>query len=284
MGNLDLLNELMNKSVPNTRYKINEVSDKRFYYENKYAKPIETYYKLTYRKSNEFEMFGTSKGYDCYKICSVASSARLCYLFLANDMNIRFEWHLLNATSKKEVWENPNKNDAQLDAFDFRTYYECKCQEIFEYRTPLSISYAKYLEQYFGITNLPRRERNIIATMKEFHLGNSDKNYLHTYFDIKQLFTHLCAIIKDNKQLEDRKLQYIFFTPKENLIKGSALEDAYQELINEAEEIKNSEVIKIAKETYHIDFDYELVPIDDKRMASDPDEPLGKLEEAFCNN
>jgi len=284
MGDLDLFNKLIRDSILSTTYQIDEVSDHRFYFENRYAEAIKEYYELTYRKSNEFELFGTSKGFNCYKICSVASSARLCFLLLGDDLNSRFEWHLLNATSKKENWEKPSKNDAQLDAFDFHTYYECKCQEILEHKTPLPVSYSKCLEKNFGIKDLSVNGRNILATMKEFHLGSSDKNYLHTYFDIKQLFTHLCAIIKDNKELENRKLQYIFFTPKKELMKGTEFEKAYEELQSEINDIVSSDVIKIAKEKFNIDFGYEFISVDDDRLNKDPQSLLKYLKENRTND
>lgn len=282
MSDKDLFNKLIRESILPTPYQIDEIAKNKFYFINEYAEPIKEYYQLTYRRSKEFE---NVKGHDNYKICSVASSARLCFLVLGDDLNTRFEWHLLNATSKEDVWTKPDDlRDAQLDAFDFHTYYECKCQEVFDSKKPLSISYIKCLEENFGIKNLPTKHKKILATMKQLHLGSSDKNYLNTHFDIKQLFTHLCAIIKDNKELENRKLQYIFFTPKKELMKGTEFEKAYEELQSEINDIVSSDVIKIAKEKFNIDFGYEFISVDDDRLNKNPQALLKYLKENRTND
>ena len=282
MSYLPLFNILIKQSVLPNSYRIDEITKNKFYYENEYAEAIKEYYQYTYRKSKEFEKV---KGHDSYKICSLSSSARLCFLLLGDNLDIRFEWHLLNATSKEDVWTKPNDSrDAQLDAFDFHTYYECKCQELFNKKDPLSISYLKCLEDNFGIKDLNSDGKYIIATMKDLHLGSSDKNYLNTHFDIKQLFTHLCAIIKDNKLLENRKLQYVFFTPNKELIKGTQIEEVYKELQNEIDDIVNSEVIRMAKDKYNIDFGYEFISVDDDRLNKDPKEILKYLKENRVND
>ena len=272
MTKLDLFNELIRKSIKSSDEKTFEVSNKRFYYPNKYAKGIENYYRYTKRESKEFNSFQTSWGYECFKICSVASSARLAFLKLALKRNIKFEWHLVNgATKTKKEWNGPKRNDAQLDAYDGNSFYECKCQEILETKTKLSKSYYPLLKEYFEIEINNSSQKNYVPSLKEMKIDNSNKKYTETLFDIKQLFTHLCAIIKCNNELQrDVKLHYIFFKPSDKHLKETPLESLYDELEKEIKAIKTSDVIKKAKDRFHIDFVCEIVDVGDEIFTKEP--------------
>ena len=282
---LDLFNEYIFTAQEEkgffNNYKIKEVSNSRFYLDNSYGEAIKKYFDLTKRTSKELELINTSYGGNRYKICSCASSARFCFLYLASklDSNIKFEWHLLNATSSDSSWEEEKENDSVLDAFDNKTYYEFKCQEIFNDKELLSISYSNLLKEYFNIEIKSNTDNKIIGTYKDLKLGNLNKNYNDSYFDIKQLLTHLLAIIKENKNKKEHiTLKYIFIIPLiEDILHGDLYED-YKELEREIETIKNSELIKIAKDKYNISFECEQVQVIDSRFSLDPKEITSKME------
>ena len=280
MKDIDLFNKLIRESISESKYEIDEVSDYRYYYDNEYAKPIIRCYKLLNLSSKEFNLINTKYGGKRRKICSVASSGRLCFLYLFGS---QFEYRLLNATRSEEIWKEPSVDDAQLDAKNGNIYYECKCQEIFNRKDGLPKSYVPVLKEYFGIDNLIVSNNLIKAKLSDFHIG-LDKSYCDTRFDFKQLFTHLCALIKLNKEKKDALvLKYIFFKPKEELIKGTVIENVYKELEEERTAIKNSEIIKIALQKYNIMFEYEDVYVDDDRLSRDPKELLKQLEIATIN-
>ena len=244
-------------------YSLNEISDSRFYYEKDYATPIIDYYKITGRKSNEFNKV---RGHDDLSICSVASSGRLCFLKLIDHENIKFEWHELNGTSQEKIWTKPSINDAQYDAFDGTTFFECKCQEILNEHVGLSKDYIPVLKDFFGL-NFKEENGLIIAKASDF-LIDVDKDYRELHFDLKQLFTHLCGIVKAYGNVSKHTLKYIFFKPKEELInKHELIKSAYKELDNELSIIQNSVFFK---EKCHIKFEYKYVHVDEDRFAIDP--------------
>lgn len=270
--NAKILNDFNNAikdSVPNKDTQ--EVSPNRHYYKDDYLKPVQLYYCLTNRKSNEFARIDTSSGIRPYKMASVCSSARLCFIRLAEEANVIFEYHLLNCTSKSEIWEKPNRNDTQLDAFDGETFYECKCQEIFHDKGYLSKSYKPFLRKYLGLTEIRDDGKNIVGSPKELKIEIENvKDYRKTYFDLKQLFTHLCAINKEAHKTGNRYLlKYIFFKPSQTYIdKNNDIAKAYETLEKEIQAIKKSDIFKNANN--FVDFDYEYVFVDSESMKKDP--------------
>ena len=261
---LNDFNEMIKKSLsgPNG-YSLNEISTKRFYYEPKYAKPIIEYYKSTGRSSNEFHKV---RGHDEPSVCSVASSGRLCFLALIDKDNVKFEWHELNGTSSETIWQKPAIDDAQYDAFDGSTFYECKCQEFLNEHIGLSNAYMTILKSFFGL-ELKEKDGLIIGKAKDF-LIDIDKDYCDLHFDLKQLFTHLCGIVKAYGNTNKYTLRYIFFKPKEELIKeNAAIAKAYDELDEELIKIKDS---RFFKERCNINFEYEYINVDEEKFSIDP--------------
>ena len=95
-----------------------------------------------------------------------------------------------------------------------------------------------------------------------------DNDYQNLHFDLKQLFTHLCGIIKAKGNTSKYTLKYIFFKPKEILIKkNDVIREAYEELDKELKAIKNSVLFK---EKCHIKFDYDYVNVDNPKFGVDP--------------
>jgi len=216
-------------------------------------------------------------GYPYYKIGSLASSARLGFLYLCSKYdpnNIKLEWYLLNGTTNSKKWNKANINDAQLDAYYSleRIYFECKCQEIFEKKEKLSKSYVPLLKTYFGINSSVSNDK-IEETLLNLKISNTNKKdelYYNLMFDVKQLFTHLCALIKLSKEpLETCTLKYIFFKPNNNVM-SVELSEKYAELQEEIEFIRNSDLIKIVNEKYGIKIDYELIDVLNSLFIKNP--------------
>ena len=264
---LNDFNYMIKKSLnPVEGYDYREITNDRYYYERRYADSIIDYFKLTGRKSNEFNK---TRGHDDLCICSMASSGRLCFLFLCDKTGIKFEWHELNGTSDSDVWLKPSRNDAQYDAFDGKTFYECKCQEIFNEHEGLSESYIPVLKNFFEI-KVGSIDGEISAKVSDFHIKGdiADKDYRELHFDLKQLFTHLCAIVKAKGNVDKYNLNYIFFKPKqEEIDKNDIIKNAYEQLEKELKAIKES---KLFTEYCHIKFDYQFVSVDDNKFAIDP--------------
>lgn len=288
-----LFNELMYQSIPKLdNYLIEEVSPHKYYYEDSYGVAIEEFYRLAGFTSHEFGKLKTQFKGERMKICSVSSSSRLCFLKYGLEMakknrlneEARLEKHLVNGTIKSDKeWEKENRNDAQLDAFDGETFYECKCQEIFEDKGPLSKSYARYMNKYFN-TNLGESnfvKGKIHAKASEFGITfEEDKEYTKALFDIKQLVTHLCAIIKYNKNKNKQlTLKYVFFKPAKSLINNNGdVKAVYEELEKEIYAIQKSKLIEGAKK-HGVSFAYEWVYVDSLEFGQDPKEMTKELQE-----
>ena len=226
MARLDKFIKEIKDSLPDNGYKIDEISKgKKFYFRKEdYGNALKAYFD---KKIDSKEFNGTPYYPDYYKICSVSSSARLCFLYFINKENVEFEVQLPNP-----LGGNPAQPDAKIGI----TYYECKCQEIVDgEKETLLDGYNELLNFYFGITKLGK--------LKDMGV-NYDKDYDKTHFNVKQLFTHLIAIAENNKDTKEKiTLQYIFFTPKEEL-QSESTKRVYKELKEEMAAIWNSEMIK----------------------------------------
>ena len=166
---------------------------------------------------------------------SVASSSRLGYLYFQKQ----------NIVVEKGLSVGVGSTKAQLDAFDDSKgiYYECKCHEIFDKHQKLRKSYQNRLSEWFGIHGQIKDEE-IELSLQNFGIDacKSDDNSIYElHFDMKQLICHLVGLEKNG----GGKLQYIFFTPSEKLIKeNNWCLELYKELHTEIQLIWNRPVIK----------------------------------------
>lgn len=223
-----LILESINKS--NTHIK-----PKTFYYDDYYYKQL--IFELKSRKLYESyvkrELKETSKGSGKIKMCSVASSSRLCFLYFIKDNEVTMEDSLNTGTN----------GNAQLDAAKGTFFYECKCHEIFDNhntdKNHLRISYKKNLKKYFGITYQEKDEDYCALTLCDFGISE-DKSIYDLHFDMKQLLCHLFGIARNG----GGTLQYIFFTPKKELIENNEFcRNMYKELEKEINQIWHCEKI-----------------------------------------
>ena len=147
-----------------------------------------------------------------YKMCSVASSSRLCYLNF-KSLNAEFEQIINNQGC------HPNF-DAHLNEYNGNknVYIECKCHEIVNSWSLRMAAdpYQKLLEDYFGIhyDSFPDKNKKlwIKVGFKEF-LGVETINGVSCgkYFDFKQFLCHVIGLL--GLKRERPTLQYVFFEP-----------------------------------------------------------------------
>ena len=190
-----------------------------------------------------------SDKYGLAKIRSVASSARLTFMYFYNKNN------------KNIVLEYPRKNgvhgSSYFDAYDNckNIFYECKCHEICKKsgHDKFSIAYKNKLEDLFGISiNDINAKKQLQITLKDFGVKTETKGMIESasiyniHLDVKQLICHLIAIQNNNIDSKVKTLKYIFFVPDEyknkNNLKISSL---YNCLKNEWNMICNSNAIKL---------------------------------------
>lgn len=212
------------------------IKPKTVFYDDDYYTQLITELK----KRNLFECYSihelkeTKKGTGLIKMCSVASSSRLCFLHFAENKNVKMEASLNTGTS----------GNAQLDAVKETTYYECKCHEIFDDHDKdsnhLKLAYKKNLQKYFGINYQEKDENYCKLTLSNFGIAE-DKSIYALRFDMKQFLCHLFGIAKNS----GGTLQYIFFTPKKELAETNEIAKAiYEKLNKEIETIWNCDSIK----------------------------------------
>ena len=237
-------------------FNIELVGDNRFYYERKYAELLEKYY--IPKALGECHEFQPVKGHpNSIKICSVTSSARLCFLYLY-DEEVSFEIALKNPIYG-------DKFPAQLDAKKQNIYFECKCQEVINgERESLKKSYKELLEKEFNVSNITINQYEDTLSFNLTDMGaNYNEDYDKTHFNVKQLFTHLLAISKTDLS-EPVTLKYVIFKPSDELLRPyPKLLKVYEELREEIKEIINSRSIKYFLEKYKgkilLDLDPETV-------------------------
>ncbi len=224
-----IFDQLILNSINNTHIIPDSVYFDEAYYEQltKELKNKQLYEKYLTKELNEI-----SPGF--IKMCSVASSSRLCFLYFAGDNNATMEVSLNTGT----------KGNAQLDAAKGNTYYECKCHEIFDNhdtdKNHLKLSYKKNLKKYFGINYQEKDENYCKLTLRDFGIPKNMSIY-DLRFDMKQFLCHLFGIAKNG----GGTLQYIFFQPKKELMeKKSFCTEIYKKLEDEISAIWNSEIIK----------------------------------------
>ena len=138
------------------------------------------------------------------KMCSIASSSRLCYLHFRGNKKIQFE----------EIIRNGDVCKPHLDAYDKEKniYYECKCHEIVGHHSVnLSSQYKDLLENLFHITGLIEEKGYFKLNYEMFGIKGF-KIKCGKYFDFKQFVCHIIGVM--NRQ-NDKKptLKYLFFKP-----------------------------------------------------------------------
>lgn len=172
------------------------------------------------------------------KMCSVASSSRLCFIYFANYNEIEFERPL-----------STGKGTAKLDASKDNLFYECKCHEIFDnHNNYLSLAYKENLKEFFNINYQKNDNAYCKLNLTDFEIEKEESIY-NLHFDMKQFLCHLFGIAKNG----GGTLQYIFFTPKKDLIENNDFcRDIYKELENEINLIWNCEKIKAMTKKFKI--------------------------------
>ncbi len=202
------------------------------YYDNFYLEKLEN----ELQKRNLLEKFQKRelKGKNGkIKMCSVASSSRLCFLYFANKENITFEYELNTGTRGK----------AQLDAaYKDEIFYECKCHEVFDKHEHLSLAYKKNLKKYFGINITNNNKDYCELFLQDFMIPYPEKKSIYDlHFDFKQFLCHLFGLANHN----GGTLQYNFFTPSQKIIdQNIQCQKLYEVLYKEFEMIWSSKVIK----------------------------------------
>lgn len=209
----------------------NHIQESSFYYDSIYTEEL----KRQLKKKGVFEKFEKRELKEVapgkVKMCSVASSSRLCFLHFYEKENIDLECSLSTGT----------KGNAQLDAVNGSVFYECKCHEIFDEHDHLSIAYKKNLIELFGIICNASEDGSFCnLTLKDFEI-NHNKSIYQLSFDMKQFLCHLFGISKNG----GGTLQYIFFIPDNELIQqNNWCIDVYKKLDEEINMIWNSPKIK----------------------------------------
>lgn len=202
------------------------------YYDNSYLEKLE--YELQKRKLLEkFKKRELQGKNGKIKMCSVASSSRLCFLYFANKENITFEYELKTGTRGK----------AQLDAvYKDDIFYECKCHEIFDDHDYLKPAYKNNLKKYFDISLSNTNKDYCELFLQDFKISYPEKKSIYDlHFDFKQFLCHLFGLANHN----GGTLQYIFFTPsKQTIDKNIKCQKLYEELDKEIKMIWSSKVIK----------------------------------------
>ncbi len=235
------------QSLINEKKKFDQLILKSTNKSNSHIKPNTVYYdddyynqlivelknRQLYKSFEKRELQETSIGSGKIKMCSAASSSRLCFINFVNDKQIYFECSLTTGT----------KGKAQLDAVKDNIYYECKCHEIFDNhdtdKNHLRLAYKKNLQKYFGIIYQEKDENYCKLSLSDFGIENKESIY-SLHFDMKQLLCHLFGIARNG----GGTLQYIFFTPKKEFIENNEFcKNIYKELENEINQIWHCEKI-----------------------------------------
>lgn len=221
-----------------------EVIRDYFYYENDYAEPIKKYFKCRNIKSFE----ALCKKNNLTRICSLASSARLCFIdFMSQKESGEIEF--------EKSMSNDISSITKFDAAVGNVYYECKCQEIINrgYEVLKSSYLNSALFNEFEVKDIDVREKRYEKTNKVisyliFSLNSIgiklDGNYNSTRFSVKQLICHLIALANNNYGVQ-KTLQYIIYKPSLEYIEDDKkLKKVYETFEKEVAAIWDSKNIK----------------------------------------
>ena len=233
---LNLFHDECKKSLNNLAG-LKEVTPHLFYYDNSYAKPIADYFAERGIESKELDF---KNGSPFLPMCSLTSSARLCFLYFYNKDN---HSDYLYEQSYRIVKENGGVlTHAHPDAIKGDYYYECKCQEVVNGEgEKLKKSYlacAKYFKEIFANLNEIKSDKEYLY----FRLDNLNINLNYQYneaqINVKQLICHLLALAnKAEETKREQHLQYIIFVPNNY----QDIEEIYASLQNEIKMIFESD-------------------------------------------
>ena len=242
-------NEAMKNSLDNQESVIEISPDsKKYYYEDDYSLPIQSYYAKKGWKSREFKY---KNGVNHLPICSVSSSARLCFLYFMNKYHedgflLEQNYAFYKKDGRLHAIAHPDANVGD-------TYFECKSQEIVNgEKERLLVAYldAKNIEELFNdISKVEIKDGYLDFYMKELGI-NIDKKYDELQFNVKQLICHLLAIAEYNRRNnKETTLQYLIFVPKSL----DGLDDIYNPLKEEIKKIfeEDNNILSFAK-NHHI--------------------------------
>lgn len=226
------------------------------YFDESYENDLrnEMGYVICKKLKKEFNRSEVISGVESAKICSIASSARLCYFYLKNVPNIEFEY-----TKLKNKKCKPN-----FDAYADNVYYECKCHEFYGGRKTIKFvkSYNALFKQYFH-KEFEVIDDHIYLTYSDFNI-NLDTKIKSTPFDFKQFLCHIFGLLKI---LDSRPtLKYLLFSPEEEVLKeDSKVYERYKEIIEITNKVKDELKVFIGdKEVFVkdiINIVFEFVPI-----------------------
>ena len=190
-------------------------------------------------KGKEFRDLGEGR----IKICSIASSSRLCYWHFRDKICEGFD-------PKKKFYffgDNGNKNAANLDGSFKHTVFECKCQEILDNHEDYFLAhfYKELLKNKFDITTeFIEKNNNLFPSLKQFELNEDEEDTRDIYayhFDVKQFITHLLGLSERKKINEEIILQYVIYRPSEDI--DNVLKTyVYDVVDHEFNKIRNSKV------------------------------------------
>ena len=229
---LDLFHDECRNSISSLKG-LREVAPHLYYYDNSYAKPFKDYFD---KRGIESKELGHKNGSPFIPMCSLTSSARLCFLYFYNMPNCD---EYLYEQSYQIVKENGTTlTYAHPDAINGDFFFECKCQEVIEgEKERLRESYlanAKYFKELFSHLGEIKSEQGELY----FGLRNLgvelDYEYDEAQIDVKQLICHLLSLAnRAEKTGRKQHLQYVIFVPNNY----EALKDIYGPLENEIEKI-----------------------------------------------
>ncbi len=179
------------------------------------------------------------------KICSIASSSRLCYWHFRDKISEGFD------PEKKFYFISDKGNRpgpaANLDGSLKNTVFECKCKEILTNHKDyfLAESYKKLLKNKFEITtDFIEKNDKLIPSLKQFELNEDEKDTRDIYayhFDVKQFITHLLGLSERENINEEIILQYVIYRPSEDI--DNVLKTyVYDVVDHEFNKIRNSKV------------------------------------------
>ena len=224
-------------------------------YENALKKELKKYGLLEKYKG---ELTQNSKG---TKMCSIASSSRLCFLASRSIIRGKVE---LERTDIKNGCCNPH-----FDAYSNygNEFFEFKCHELCseKHSKLTSMKYIPLLKEVFGIECSDPKE----LKFSDFGLRIDNDPYINEInFDFKQFICHIFGLLSIAKKTKKTKLTYIWITPYDP--KNTELNDFIDFINNQIDNVFE----QVSELTVHtksesgklrefIEFNCEIVSADD---------------------
>jgi len=157
-------------------------------------------------------------GKNVKKMCSAASSARLCFWHFFDNKNIIYEeTEITNCLCYPNYDAHDEKNNI---------FYECKCHEIFDSPSAkFSYNYICIFNKYFKMRYEKKTknhkdgvvEKYIEPTYNDFGIEDFGQNasIYRQKFDFKQMLCHIFGLLTLDT---NPTLKYIIFVPNEEII------------------------------------------------------------------